>query len=207
MTLDLPFPVYSVWKEICRSTGRSTSQALSRGLSRSPPAAPAAGGRGNPVSRLVYSVGELGFPTGDDGVVFCRIGVCGWWLSTPTAALQGVSSSSCCPRRARAFAEVRWAFSPSWRPGDGGAGGLLFRWKKVLRFGSMAMESSGVGPAGPVIGDFPFAWGRPPFQGVLGGRCDGAPPTAPWIAMAISLQMDGSVILCSLGGLSVMFPN
>ncbi|KAK1661636.1 hypothetical protein QYE76_049795 [Lolium multiflorum] len=45
--------------------------------------------------------------------------------------------------------------------------------------GSTTTAISGVGLPGPALGDFPVAWGLPPIQGIKGGSCDGAPPTAP----------------------------
>jgi hypothetical protein len=48
--------------------------------------------------------------------------------------------------------------------------------KKMQRFGSSTAALSGVGPPGPVLGDFPLAWGLPPIQGDEGGS--GGGPTA-----------------------------
>ena len=49
----------------------------------------------------------------------------------------------------------------------------------MMVLGATTTAASGVGPLGPVLGDFPFAWGLLPIQGVKGSSCDGAPPTAP----------------------------
>jgi hypothetical protein len=66
---------------------------------------------------------------------------------------------------------------------------------------------SGVGPPGPVLGDFPLAWGLPPLQGVKGGSGDGAPPTATAGRRRGQLAEGLCCIFAFVGDLSVMFPN
>ena len=75
---------------------------------------------------------------------------------------------------------------------------LKFSWKKLRRFGSTTTASSGVGPSGPAIGDFPLAQGLFSIQGVKENRSGGAPPTAPWTAEWLGCRKAGSLILFSL---------
>jgi hypothetical protein len=80
-------------------------------------------------------------------------------------------------------------------------------WKRMLWFGSTTTAISGVGLPGPALGDFPVAWGLPPIQGIKGGSCDGAPPTAPACRCRGQLAEGLCCIFVFVGGLSVMFPN
>jgi hypothetical protein len=79
--------------------------------------------------------------------------------------------------------------------------------KKMRRFGSSTGALSGVGPPGPVLGDFPLAWGLPPIQGVKGGSGGGAPPTAAAGRRRGQIAEGLCCIFVFVGDLSVMFPN
>jgi hypothetical protein len=44
----------------------------------------------------------------------------------------------------------------------------------MMVVGATTTVASGVGPLGPVLGDFPLAWGLLPFQGVKGSTVKGS---------------------------------
>ena len=186
---------------------KSTSPPAIRRFPSPPPAAPAAGGRGNPVLRRVYSVGVLGLPAGGVGVemrpvwclqvvVFLPGGVVPWSfvLVPPPSARSHLS---------RGVVGVFPALGSVRRRSQQ----IEISWKMMRRFGSSTAALSGVGPPGPVLGDFPLAWGLPPLQGVMGGSGDGAPPTA---TVGRRRGQLGEGLCCNfvfVGDLSVMFPN
>ena len=180
----------------------STSPAPNRRLPRPPPAAPAAGGRGNPDSRRVYSVGKLRVSSwrrrgGGDaaGVVLLVVD-----LSLDGGALRN-SGVDLLPSSSWQFCGVAGFDFPSpdsvarWRIWLQ----LNKSWKKLLRFGSTTTASFGVGPLGPTIGDFPLARGLLSIQGVVERRSDGAPPTAPWSTELLSYRGACAVFLFLVG--------
>ena len=54
----------------------------------------------------------------------------------------------------------------------------MFPYMKLMVFGTTTTVAFGVGPLGPVLGDFLLAWGLLLIQGDEGSSSDGAPPTA-----------------------------
>jgi hypothetical protein len=79
-------------------------------------------------------------------------------------------------------------------------------WRMLMRFGSTTAATSGVGPSGPAIGDFPVARGLLSIQG-MESRSDDAPPTAPWSTTSLSCSEAWVVIFFFSVVLSVFVPN
>ena len=188
----------------------STSPAPNRRLPRPPPAAPAAGGRGNPDSRRVHSVGKRRVSSrrrrGGGGVAGVVLQVVDLPVDGGAPRSSGVDLL---PLSSWRFCGAAGFDFPS---PDSAARRRIWlklnkQWKKLVWFGSTTTTSSGVGPLGPAIGDFPFVRGLLSIQGIKESRSDGAPPTAPWMAAWSSCREAWAVIFLSCEDLSVILPN
>jgi hypothetical protein len=84
---------------------------------------------------------------------------------------------------------------------------MKISWMKLVWFGSTTTAPSGVGLAGPAIGDFPCVRGLHSIQGDEESRSGGAPPTAPWATMSFTYIRACAVISCFCVDLSVIVPN
>ena len=130
--------------------GLSTSPAPNRRLPRPPPAAPAAGGRGNPDSRRVHSVGELRASSrrrqGGGGAAGLVLQVVDFPVDGGAPRSSGVSPLPSSSWRFRGAAGLDFP-SPESVAGRRIWPLLKVSWKKQMWFGSSTTKAfSGVGP-------------------------------------------------------------
>ena len=163
--------------DFLKPTRQATLLAGEAGFPRPPPAAPAAGGRGNHVSRLVHSVG-LGRCSAGGGVevavLLVRVLLSGCFLSgvggprssgaasptSPASRIRGSAESLVpCPDPCRRRV---------WIPNK--------LWKTTSRRFATEVVVQGVGSPEPLSGDFPLAMGLAPLNQGLRSSGSGAPP-------------------------------
>jgi hypothetical protein len=174
-TLDVSLPRYSKRRAICRSPQRSQLAAVDPADS-SPPAA---GGWGIPGSRCVYSLGYVRVQI-DGGM---EVAAASFWFLVQEFVPSGggarwsVAAELQCLSRSRVSGSATCGCPrpvPVWWRSRMESSSKMVVWSGAIS----AFE--GVGPLGPVSGDFPVARGMSPIQSLKGSSSsNGAPPTRP----------------------------